>query len=74
MFGKLRDKDACEGDLARLQMHYNRYLEAGSKNSLFKATFRAFAKDVCLQMVLGFFTALLNFTSPWLILKLTAFI
>ena len=55
-------------------MHYNRYHEAGSKNSLFKATFRAFAKDVCLQMVLGFFTAVLNFTSPYLILKLTAFI
>lgn len=60
--------------MIRLKLHYDRYTEQGSKNALFRATFRAFASSVCMQIVLGFISAVLMFASPWLILELTAFI
>ena len=60
--------------MVRLEDNYQRYTEAGAKNALLKATFRSFASMIMTQIILGFFAALLNFASPWLILELTKFI
>jgi len=60
--------------LVRLKAHYDRYTENGEKNALLKATFRAFGSMISMQIMLGFFAAVLNFASPWLILELTKFI
>mmetsp|Transcript_31387 Transcript_31387/g.38944 ORF Transcript_31387/g.38944 Transcript_31387/m.38944 type:complete len:156 (-) Transcript_31387:3952-4419(-) len=74
MFGRLREEDMVESDLERLKTNYERYTAAGSKNALFKATFRSFSHMVSAQILIGFCVAVLNFSSPWLILKLTKFI
>ena len=74
MFGRLRDKDSVESDLERLKFHYDRYIAQGNKNALIKATFRAFASSIAIQGTLGLIVAILSFLSPYLILKLVAFI
>ena len=74
MFGELREKDSVQGDLKRIEGHYERYTEAKDKNALFKATFRAFACDVALQMTFGLLQSILMFASPYLIFELTGYI
>lgn len=74
MFGEMREKEKVTSDLARLQAVYTRYKEAGKKSSLMLASFRIFASDVFLQFLGGITSALLNFMSPFLILRLVDFI
>ena len=46
----------------------------GTKNALMKAAFRAFLCDIIMQFLGGITAVLLNFLSPFVILKLVNFI
>ena len=74
MFGEMRDKELVDQDLQRVKDILARYKEAGTSNSLMKASFRAFLCDIMLQFLGGITAVLLNFLSPFVILKLVKFI
>ena len=74
MFGNMRDKEKVEVDEARVDANYRRYKQAGKKNSLLKAVMRAFLGDVNMQFFGGILSALLNYLSPFIMLRLIKFI
>ena len=74
MFGNMRDKEKVEVDEVRVQDYYRRYKQAGKKNALLKAVMRAFLGDVNIQFLGGILSALLNYLSPFILLRLINFI
>ena len=74
MFGNMRDKEKVEVDEVRVDEYYRRYKRAGKKNALLKAVMRAFLSDVNTQFLGGILSALLNYLSPFILLRLVNFI
>jgi len=74
MFGNMRDKELVDRDLRRVEDVMMRYKANGTKNALMKASFRAFLCDIILQFLGGIVAVLLNFLSPFVVLKLITFI
>ena len=74
MMGKMRESEECKGDQERVEALYHRYKAAGKKNCLLKAAFGGFTGSICWQAVGGITAALLNFLSPFIILKLINYI
>ena len=61
-------------DMDRVRHHYVLNKAAGKKNALLKAIVRAFGCEIFLQTLGGITSALLNFMSPFIVLKLVKFI
>ena len=74
MFGEMREKEKVSSDLQQLDAAYRRYKAAGKKSSLLLAAFRPFLRNILFQFLGGITAALLNFLSPFLMIKLVKFI
>ena len=74
MFGEMREKEKVSSDMDRVRELYKRYKSNGKKNSLMNASFNAFRCDIMIQFLGGITSALLNFMSPFIILRLVNFI
>ena len=74
MFGEMRENEKVDSDLVKLDAAYRRYKAAGKKSSLLMAAFRPFLCKIFFQFLGGITAALLNFLSPFLMIKLVKFI
>ena len=74
MYGESAEQDKVENDLVTLERHYKRYKAAGKSQALMRASIRSFGKLLCIQFMLGTFSAGLQFASPYLIYRLINFI
>ena len=70
----MESKELVDRDLERVQDILARYKANGTNNSLMKASFRGFLCDIMLQFLGGIVSILLNFLSPFVVLRLINFI
>lgn len=74
MFGEMREFESIAEDLGKLDELVIRYKAAGKTNALLKATLRAYLCNIFVLFIGGALAVLLNFASPFLVLKLINFI
>ena len=72
--GVMPKKQRVGSDLDKVRRNYAVNKAAGKSHSLFRAAISAFSCDLCIQITGGLTAAILNFMSPFIVLKLVNFI
>lgn len=74
MMGEMTESQTVSKDSAKVEQLYRAKRAAGKSSALMMSAFGAFTCDLTFQFIGGISSALLNFMSPFIVLKLVKFI